>query len=640
MKLQSRVEYTLTNRNGDVFDAALNSGFEAVPDGEKIYFCLTDDSGNYAECEGRISGSTFTREELYETDNPDGVSLPVFDATVTARSAFPAFMTQRSFGESALVAIGDETLVGFTNGGFDSEKDLIDPEVLQTRYNWRNSSDVLTTVDDVVVAGYPLYHSKQYSVANSLSPLNGIAMAMKRQLGFNSIRILPATEGGVSFSSFEQGGANYTRLQTMLTSFLSKAGNTIGVFVVSVGRLEAKASESQASFAAGLDTFRTNIVADVLANTGVDISRVPFVYLGLPDNFRSNFPASSGVQAALADTPSRQSHSSFLSLAGMSTTGTEDLDAGGSRAVGDVFANAYRNAFKPVAADVTGTITGASTTALGGTVGDGSSVIQAIGGAATTATGGTVTPSVAVPVVGTITGASTTATGGAVSGLDNSLSANNVLLVKGDTGITKDGSNLISVWADQSGNGNDLTQPDSTRAPVHNAAGGYVDYIGLGGLGRGLEIPPAVMNDSRGWTLSVDMYGDDTQGFNVIGGQSDHLSNLINVTAGTTFNSYFYNTNELNIPHDILGGARSTVTFSVDKATGQFQVWVGTTRIVDTIKTLTLSDYTNLVLGSARSSSAPISYFSNAPIQVYSMTVISRPIDNSEISAVLALATA
>lgn len=48
------------------------------------------------------------------------------------------------------------------------------------------------------------------------------------------------------------------------------------------------------------------------------------------------------------------------------------------------------------------------------------------------------------------------------------------LWLKSDVGVTKDGSNLVSNWADQSGNGNDVAQATGTKQPLwvdnqHNA---------------------------------------------------------------------------------------------------------------------------------------------------------------------------
>jgi hypothetical protein len=45
-------------------------------------------------------------------------------------------------------------------------------------------------------------------------------------------------------------------------------------------------------------------------------------------------------------------------------------------------------------------------------------------------------------------------------------STNRVIWLKSDVGITKDGSNRVSAWADQSGNGNDVTQATGTDQPL------------------------------------------------------------------------------------------------------------------------------------------------------------------------------
>jgi hypothetical protein len=44
-------------------------------------------------------------------------------------------------------------------------------------------------------------------------------------------------------------------------------------------------------------------------------------------------------------------------------------------------------------------------------------------------------------------------------------------------GITKDGSDLVSKWADQSGNDNDLLQATGTNQPIINANGILFDGV-------------------------------------------------------------------------------------------------------------------------------------------------------------------
>ena len=58
---------------------------------------------------------------------------------------------------------------------------------------------------------------------------------------------------------------------------------------------------------------------------------------------------------------------------------------------------------------------------------------------------------------------------------DTTLPTGMKLWLKGDAGVTKDGSNKVSAWADQSGNGNNATQATSSKQPtwVDNAVNGH-----------------------------------------------------------------------------------------------------------------------------------------------------------------------
>ena len=60
-----------------------------------------------------------------------------------------------------------------------------------------------------------------------------------------------------------------------------------------------------------------------------------------------------------------------------------------------------------------------------------------------------------------------------------------------DTGITKDGSNIVSAWADQSGNDDHLADPTANKPLwVDNLVNGYpaVRFDGVGGAGGGGDI--------------------------------------------------------------------------------------------------------------------------------------------------------
>ena len=102
----------------------------------------------------------------------------------------------------------------------------------------------------------------------------------------------------------------------------------------------------------------------------------------------------------------------------------------------------------------------------------------------------------------------------AAAGFDPSNLSNLLLWLKADAGVTYDGSNLVSVWADQSGNGNDATslvgyepifQDAGTSAIGHdciyfNAAGSYA--FGLGDYDA-LTIPGAPFDSVTNCTIFV-----------------------------------------------------------------------------------------------------------------------------------------
>jgi len=91
--------------------------------------------------------------------------------------------------------------------------------------------------------------------------------------------------------------------------------------------------------------------------------------------------------------------------------------------------------------------------------------------------------------------------------------------LKADAGITKDGSNFVSAWADQSGNGRNMTQSTVGRKPKWRAGSSFdgllpcLDFDGDDYLDGG-AIGPASGTNSRCIIVAMPSLGIEGTGYN------------------------------------------------------------------------------------------------------------------------------
>ena len=91
--------------------------------------------------------------------------------------------------------------------------------------------------------------------------------------------------------------------------------------------------------------------------------------------------------------------------------------------------------------------------------------------------------------------------------------------LKADAGITKDGSDLVSSWADQSGNGRDMTQATGANQPTWTAASSFdgllptLDFDGNDYMDGG-AIGPAATTASRCIIVAMPSLGISGSGYN------------------------------------------------------------------------------------------------------------------------------
>lgn len=468
MKFIDLIKYTGSQTNTIIFDMTLEVGYQQIPENTLVIVTLRDTSGTYATVSVNRSGSTVT--VIHLLGSAFGV-LPNFNGEVTLVSSVGGDIIDRGFGVGALVGMGQSNVIGWDTD-FNARIDFPHGSVTQHVFNWRDAGDVLTTIDEVEIVDGELAWAKLSSLGDTVSALPHMAKALLAEGGHSAIEILPGAQGSTAFGpitsgvgvpgeQWVKGGILYERLVDMTVSFLDrKDTNYLACFVMMLGESDAfEDNITEQQFTDFTDQFWIDFKSDVTLATGYNMSLVPFVAVGMNDDFLTwiNGGTAVEIQASLAGIPDRISRSAYVSMLGQPSLDPFHHNAEAQRNLGrKLFMDGYRSTFT--------NWTASGETLLGTLIATGNSTANFL----STLSGDILATADATSFFGgnTELDGNILATANAVVDLTVPTVPPIIANWKAGIGITKDGGNKVSEWADSDGNGHTWTQPVGAWQPT------------------------------------------------------------------------------------------------------------------------------------------------------------------------------
>lgn len=331
-QVKNFVKNTGSQISNRVFSLTSVNGFESLVDGDTNIllniFNPVSVAPQYCFCLGDVSGSTLTVS--YVIASSDNFEVPTFTGAVSVISTSEAsiFEKQRQ-GVGGLVYGGQSNSVATANGR-DALKDFVPTNLTQFKFRYDPNDPRGTNYDEDETLLYqePIFFNMQGGFgANTV----GSHLYFGRWLlenGHKNIRLLPCAEGGTAFgaNTLDPTRANLwrvndplaTRMKDMIVAFINEdpENNYLAAVVWMHGESDHMEGMDEATYAAYFDALKAWVIAQVAAETtnNYDMSRVPWILPGMPQQIFGSIYDNGDVQSALQNTPTREPYTSFVDV--------------------------------------------------------------------------------------------------------------------------------------------------------------------------------------------------------------------------------------------------------------------------------------------------------------------------------------
>lgn len=290
------------------FSVVTDSGFNAAPDGVTSEFYI-DDGSNRVAVIGKVTSSLFQIERYV-----DGYTSVTWGNTVSIVGTLSAETMNRKIHGVAGIALGGQSQIVGYNEGKDS--DIEYPRAGVTEY--------FANQDYRTLASEPLDHLDALgTTVRSVTFALHYAETLQRE-GFNRIEFIAGGTGITSFSEghWVRGGTQYDNFLAKIKGFiLDDSANFLNEIVMAIGESDAVNNQTKAQMDAHLLTFCTHIRADIFAETGVNVDRVPIIFLGM-NSFFIGQGTGAQVESSLADAPNLIPFVGYVETSSYATTTT------------------------------------------------------------------------------------------------------------------------------------------------------------------------------------------------------------------------------------------------------------------------------------------------------------------------------
>lgn len=326
MSYANNVSYSAVTVGELVYTLTLETNRQPIPEGVPSRLVISDDDGNFAEIRGERTGNTLNVLAIFDSSNAK--EMPTFTAGLKVKSTPTALEMAKIHGKQAIAIVGDSNAVGYSRSGATGGASILNNDGIDGYYDYLDSN-VLEFVSNLTpnyrIAKEPLRHIVQnfLDTTNNVSILPALGKEMKFHGCPNPV-VIPCGRSGASFidatsnSYRAPNGEVINAAVNHVSAFINqnKGLHTLELVVFSGctnDDIRGYLGEEYHGYVVDMvDYFRTQ----VFANTGVDVSHVPWVFIGCTQEFidgESSFTYA-GIEPDVAAIPSYVRFSSYLAL--------------------------------------------------------------------------------------------------------------------------------------------------------------------------------------------------------------------------------------------------------------------------------------------------------------------------------------
>lgn len=317
---------------GITYTLTVKQGREDIPANAKsVVMVLADDSGKAARVLMDASGSTYTVTRIFSTTESNNL-MPNFGAGLRAFSSDVAEVMLIPFICFGINYTGQSNAVGWNQGKANIDREIFTEADNRIKY-WSTNHPTYSASPRKIYALEGLRHrSYPLSGANNLGPYIPLAYRMLEE-GYNEICGLLFARNAASITTYDQGSADYNALLDALEQFTNASPlNQVGLWVHQQGETDQGAGMTPAQWVTKLTEFKANITADLLARNGYDLSRTPFVTVGMHEDYRNSagYDNVNDMEQGNADIVNNMAYAGYAPLgAGLSVTNNAATEGGG-----------------------------------------------------------------------------------------------------------------------------------------------------------------------------------------------------------------------------------------------------------------------------------------------------------------------
>lgn len=327
--------------NNASFDAAYNSGnnvytlivqaeAEDIPDNsQNISMVIFDETNKAARVlMNKTTANQYTIVRVFSTTEANN-SIPTWGSGLKAACTNVAEQMEIPFTSAVVLCTGQSNVVGINSG-----KPNLPPELFnQPDPRIKFQPDFYPAFDsyDKVYAGDNLQHISGGGGLN-MGPYVPFAARLLEEGYTETIGIF----GGVNAAQifvYGDGQPTYISVKDALVKALNASPrNKLTTWIHQQGETDQALGTTPAQWVVAVKDFRDRLTADILSECGVDISRVPFMSVGMHGDYRNSgsYNNVNDMEQGIADVPNNVPFSAYVPLGNGLSRASDSANEGGS----------------------------------------------------------------------------------------------------------------------------------------------------------------------------------------------------------------------------------------------------------------------------------------------------------------------